>query len=102
MTYSTLLQTCPNCGGGGGMGGWGMGAGGLWALVWMLPLLFLVAAVVLGAVYLLTRRDGTADADPAMELLREQYARGEISDEEFEERAARLADDPSVRSPPGR
>lgn len=89
MTTFQLLQTCPGCGGDWGMGGmWGAGGGGfLWGLLWLVVL----GAIVLAAVYLFTRRQPASGADPAMAALREQYARGEISNEEFEERRERLS-----------
>lgn len=57
-------------------------------LLWLLPL-----AVVLGLGYLLYRGlvgSGGRETDPALEELRVAYARGELSDEEFEERRNRL------------
>lgn len=74
----------------GGSGMWGFGF--LWPLLWLL----VIAVLVIGVVYLFrVFRDGTTaasdgDSDRAMELVREQYARGEISDEEFEERTEKL------------
>ncbi len=75
------------------MGGWGMGGGGLWGLGFLWPLLWLlvIAVVVIGAVYLVGTRTDRFGGDRAMEVLREQYARGEISEDEFEERASRLS-----------
>lgn len=68
---------------GGGM--WGIGF--LWPLVWLL----VISLVAIGAIYLVTRRTGSGESNQAMEILREQYARGEISDEEFDERASKLS-----------
>lgn len=68
-----------------GSGMWGVGL--LWPLLWAL----VFVAIVLGAVYLLTARGGGTDTDEAMERLRKRYARGEISEEEFAERASRLS-----------
>lgn len=64
---------------------WGYGF--LWPLLWLV----ILAVVVLGAVYLYRTQAAPTRSEPAMEVLRERYARGEISDEEFEERAAKLA-----------
>lgn len=77
---------------GGMMGGGPMsGASGWWPLFGMLvPLLFLL--VLLGGGYVLARRlagDRTSQ-DPALEELRVAYARGELTDEEFETRRERL------------
>jgi len=55
-------------------------------------LLFLVAAVA--AVYLLYRAiTGTGDADRALEELRLAYARGDLTDEEYEQRKDALERD---------
>lgn len=82
--------------GGGAMAPWGGagGAGGAWFGV-LAPLLglLLLAAVVVGVLYLSRSGTATAGSDRAIELLRERYARGEVSDEEFERRAARLSGD---------
>jgi putative membrane protein len=77
---------------GGMMGGWTMsGTSGWWPLFGMLvPLLFLL--ILLGGGYVLARRlvgDRTS-RDPALEELRVAYARGELTDEEFETRRERL------------
>ncbi|MBB6646926.1 SHOCT domain-containing protein [Halobellus ruber] len=71
----------------GDVGMWG-GAGWMWLLMWLI-----VLAVVLGLGYLLyrgiRRTDGRSE-DVALEELRVAYARGELSDEEFETRRERL------------
>ena len=70
-------------------GTWGVGARTwLVLLMWLVPL-----AVVAGLGYLVywaVRRSADTDADPAIEELRTAYARGDLSDEEFEERRERL------------
>ncbi|MFC6989957.1 SHOCT domain-containing protein [Haloplanus sp. GCM10025708] len=77
--------------------GWRDGAGErdarpCWTFVLgpILQLLFLV--VLLGGGYVFYRRIArdVDTADPALEELRLAYARGELSDEEFEERRQRL------------
>lgn len=82
--------------GGGGGGGWWGGGGGLWTLLSLVALLALVA----GVAYLIARSaksrrsDPATDdhgMDPAMELLRERYARGDIDEEQFEERSSTLS-----------
>lgn len=76
---------------GGMMGQYG-GTGGWWPFVGMLvPLVFLL--ILLGGGYLILRRgtDGPSAQDPAIEELRTAYARGELSDEEFEQRRAKLS-----------
>lgn len=89
----TVGQTCPCWGGGSGMGAWGMGGSGLWGLGVLWPLLWLlvIAVLVIGTVYLFRNGVGRAGSDRALDLLRDRYARGEISDEEFEERSPRLS-----------
>ncbi|MCU4744526.1 SHOCT domain-containing protein [Natronoglomus mannanivorans] len=78
--------------GGGHMwngGAWdGTGATWMWVLMSIVPLL-----VILGLGYLLfdaVRRPGTQPRDPALEELRAAYARGDLTDEEFEQRRERL------------
>ena len=69
--------------------GWiGNGGGGLF---WFLP--WIVAIVVLlGVGYALYALLGGSDseADPALEELRRAYARGDLTDEEFDRRRERL------------
>lgn len=68
----------------------GTGATWMWLLMSILPLL-----VILGIGYLLfnaVRGSGSQQRDPALEELRAAYARGDLSDEEFEERKQRLED----------
>lgn len=72
-------------------GGWGWGFGFLWPLFWLLVLAASIGVVV----YLLTRHnDDSTNADQALVVLRQRYARGEIEDEEFEERTSRLRNPP--------
>lgn len=76
----------------GHMTGWSGTATGWWPLVGLLGRL-LVVVVLLGGGYLIVRRataDGTGH-DPAMAELRQAYARGDLTDEEFEERRERLS-----------
>jgi len=65
---------------------WGMGGG------WFVGVFFLIIIVVL-ILAGINRRTGTEhyNKDNAMEILRERYARGEISKEEFEERKRNLS-----------
>jgi putative membrane protein len=74
----------------GGMMGYG-GTGGWWPFAGMLVLpIFLL--VLLGGGYLVFRRasETQESRNPAMEELRTAYARGDLSDEEFEARRDRL------------
>lgn len=77
---------------GGMMGQYG-GTGGWWPFIGMLvPLVFVL--ILFGGGYLVIQRGTTSriTQDPAMEELRTAYARGELSDEEFEQRRERLRD----------
>nr|WP_328767017.1 SHOCT domain-containing protein [Halomicroarcula nitratireducens] len=74
---------------GGGMMGsdWGLvgGAMGLWGLFWMgLLLVPLYLLVALGR----RREDGTRERP--LSILRERYARGDLSEDEFERRREQL------------
>jgi uncharacterized membrane protein len=64
-------------------------------LVWIVLALVVALAVVVGAVYLgyraVTTQDGSAD--PALEELRAAYARGDLSEDEYERRRERLEAD---------
>lgn len=71
--------------GGWGVWGWGMlFAGLLWTAV-------VVGGPLLLVYWLVTRSQSTGHPkDQALEVLREQYARGDIDDEEYERRRERL------------
>ena len=75
---------------GGMMGQYGS-TGGWWLVIGMLlPLGFLL--VLLGGGYLVFRRASETQSarNPAMEKLRQAYARGDLTDEEFESRREKL------------
>jgi putative membrane protein len=75
---------------GGMMGQYG-GTGGWWPFIGMLvPIIFLL--ILFGGGYLVFRRmnETQTSRDPAMEELRTAYARGDLTDEEFEARRERL------------
>jgi len=87
----------PMMGGMWGHGTWGGGTAPGWVpLVGVLMQLLFVAAIV-GAGYLLYRAVAGSDADDdrALEELRVAYARGEVSDEEYEQRREALERDRS-------
>ena len=75
---------------GGGMmgGGWGLfgGAMGLWGLLWM----GLLIAVPLYIGYALLNRGSDGNDAQSLSVLRERYARGELSDDEFDRRRKQL------------
>ncbi|MFC3478635.1 SHOCT domain-containing protein [Halobacterium litoreum] len=74
-------------------GAWGAGtAGWVVLLAFAMRLLFFVA--LLGGAYLLYRAvTSDDDTDPALEELRAAYARGDLTDDEYEERRERLERD---------
>lgn len=75
--------------GGGMMGnGWGLFGGwmGLWGVLWM----GLLVAIPLYIAYSLLDRDTGANETRPLSVLRERYARGELTDEEFEQRRKQL------------
>ncbi len=77
------------------MWGWGYGGGGSW-FGWIGPLVMVLfwVAVVAGVAFFvrfLVRRTGTAEGeDSALEIVRKQYARGEITKAQFEEKRCDL------------
>ncbi|WP_435157405.1 SHOCT domain-containing protein [Haladaptatus sp. DFWS20] len=78
----------------GHMAGWGLWGWTmmLFGLLWMALIIGLPVSPVYLVYRVATRSGhGSSDGDPALEVLREQYARGEIDDDEFERRQARLA-----------
>jgi len=72
--------------GGGAMGGWGLLGGGAMGLLWM----GLLVAVPLYLVVALAGRDDDGPDERPLSVLRARYARGELSDDEFERRRERL------------
>ena len=78
------------------MGGWMMGPGPGGAVsVWGVTMMLVPLLVLVGLGYVLYRAlagDG-AGGDAALEELRMAYARGDLSDEEFETRRERLERD---------
>ena len=80
----------------GMMGGWGVGPGTGSAPIWGLGTMLLALVAVFGVGYFLYRGlagSRTLRRDRAMEELRTAYARGDLSDEEFERRRERLRRD---------
>jgi putative membrane protein len=71
-------------GGMGGLGGFGMLGGGMF--LWPLLLIGLVLLFVYGT----NLEESSSGPDSALAELRERYARGEFSDEEFEARRSSL------------
>lgn len=74
----------------GHMNGWmwdGTGASWTWIVMWLVML-----GILFGGGYLLYRtlHNSSDSPDPALQELRAAYARGELSDEEFEKRRGRL------------
>lgn len=74
----------------GGWEHWGYGGG--WSWLWPAGMLFWVAVLAL-LVWLVARRirpGAPTGAERAKDLLAEQFARGQISEEEYEERLSVL------------
>ena len=69
------------------MYGWDVAGLGGW---WMLAGLGIFALAVLGSVWLIVRRRGSEGMSRADELLRERFARGELTSEQFDEAKSRL------------
>ena len=69
----------------------GMGATGMWLVMWLVALV-LVAGVGY-VLYRAIRGTGSRETDRALEELRIAYARGDLSEEEFEQRRDRLRRD---------
>lgn len=79
-------------------GGWGMhpmwwawGAGGVVMMLMMLVLWGLIIAGIVLAIRWLVRQGNGSRPDPAVEILRQRYARGEIDRQEFEARKRDLS-----------
>ena len=79
---------------GGAMGGYGAGFGFLGPLVPLLVILLVVGGLVaLGQASLSEKGSSLAGSPDAIAELRSAYARGELTEEEFETRLARLRRD---------
>jgi uncharacterized membrane protein len=72
------------------MYGWDAAGVGGW---WMLAGMGIIALAVVGSIWLIVHRPGSAGPrrSPSEEILRERFARGELSGEEFDEAKRRLA-----------
>lgn len=76
-----------------GLWGWGhmwngTGTSWMWIVMSIVPLLVIIGVAYL--VYSGLRQTGTEPSDAALEELRVAYARGDLSDEEFQKRRERL------------
>jgi putative membrane protein len=71
------------------------GIWGVWGIGMMLMMLVFWGAVMVGIVvgirWLVTQGRGSRTPDPALDILRQRYARGDISKEEFEAKKKDLA-----------
>lgn len=70
----------------------GTGATWMWGLLWLVPLVVVVGLGYL--LYKLLRSSAQPESDLAIEELRAAYARGELSDDEYERRRERLENEP--------
>jgi len=68
---------------------------GVWGIGMMLMMLvfwgMVIVGIVLGIRWLVTQGRGSRPTDPALDILRQRYARGDISKEEFEAKKKDLA-----------
>lgn len=70
---------------GWGMGGWPM-MGGMWCpIVWLVVAVALVVLIVLAVKYFTPKGPAGKAEKSSLEILKERYAKGEISKAEFEE-----------------
>jgi putative membrane protein len=68
------------------MGGWPMMGGGMWCpLVWLAVAVALVVLIVLAVKYFMPKRPAGKAEKSGLEILKERYAKGEISKAEFDE-----------------
>jgi putative membrane protein len=90
-----MLGTGSMMGGGWGDHMWDAGGAPGWTLVVGMVMQIAFLAVLVGAVYLGYRALTTTEesTDAALEELRTAYARGDLSDEEYERRRDRLETD---------
>lgn len=81
----------------GAMGGWGIFGilGPLFGLFFMVSL---VALVLFVALRIFSGRQGFGRTDSAEDILRERFARGEVSTEEYEQSVQVLRDTPPQKS----
>jgi len=71
--------------------GWGYGIGGfIWSSVWMAIEIGLIVAAIYFIISLFRGTKNRNKEKDAIEILKERYARGEISEEEYLERKKRL------------
>ncbi|WP_245883190.1 SHOCT domain-containing protein [Halalkaliarchaeum desulfuricum] len=93
-TGSAVAQVGSGAYGGGMMNdGWGWGLFGGWGFLWLLLLVGIAAFVVSVMVSVISGSERAQDGnqpDQGYEVLRKQYARGNLSDEEFERRRGKL------------
>ena len=72
---------------------WGMW--GAWGIVMMLMMLVFWGVVIVGIVlairWLVNQGNDARSTDPALDILRQRYARGDISKDEFEAKKRDLA-----------
>ncbi|MFC3477752.1 SHOCT domain-containing protein [Halobacterium litoreum] len=89
----------PMMGGAWGGGMWGDGTMSGWAFVVAAVMQLLFLAVLVGGGYLVYRAvtDSERDSDRALEELRLAYARGELTDDEYEQRREALERDTESR-----
>lgn len=90
-----MMWAGPMMGGMWGTGMWGVDRASGWMFIVGMGMQLLVLAVIVGAIYLGYRAVTTPgeSTDPAVAELRAAYARGDLTDEEYERRRDRLETD---------
>lgn len=90
-----MMGIGPMMGGMWGSGMWGDGRMTGWMFIAGIVMQLLFLAVLIGGGYLIYRaiRSSDSDSDQALEELRLAYARGELTDEEYEQRREALERD---------
>ena len=95
LTGSGMLSFGPMMGGMGGGGMWGDGTMPGWMFIAGIVMQLLFVAALIGGGYLIYQAvtGSESDSDQALEELRRAYARGELTDEEYEQRRKTLERD---------
>lgn len=81
----------------GAMGGWGV-IGMLGSLFGLFLMVSLVALILFVALRIFSGRQGLGRSDSAENILRERFARGEVSAEEYEQSMRVLRENPPHKS----
>lgn len=89
MMFSTIGRGFGGFGGPGACHGYGLWYGGFG--MWHMGIWLIVIAVLIALFVWQYKKHGHGHRDPAMSLLREKFAKGEITEEEYLSRKALLS-----------